>query len=892
MALAGIAKRYTSYWVYCNVIRTTFAPDGLSHTFYALAEGWLLRVIHHAMMFKKQLDIVRADCNGMVMDLYQTIPKIKEEQSLAEAVALSNVCKMDQSKAQEYETYQRYVGLQRKIICRLKMRRAEHHNKQRRYSLDGGGDFFDKMEPTSFEEAARRGLEPPNINTFGGLHDDGEDDNNDDLQIRPSRKSKKTSSSSSSKKKKPYKRRPSFESDSVVSGHNINDDDHGGHTDQEKVQQDDDNDNDNDDDVSEIPDHNTKQKRKQPSLSQLIAKSERQATEQDEISAIAAKHGLKGQKKQPTKPLPSNQQNEEKLGDGDQPLRTRTSRRSSNTRIQTDGEIPPSPPSSTPNSASPTAKKSMDSPSKKSPQRTLSDRQLKAAQKRRMEKLHQSNASLSASFASLSSPRRTSSDRQMRPGAAMRRAEQLQQSNSSFNRSTADIPSSPRRTSSDRQMRANASFNGSMKSITSSPRRMSSDRQMKGGIATRRSEQSQASNRSLNSSSNSFHLDGMDTGSPRQTKSDVPFEKTTIEPSSSSSPSSPPPSPPNKGLKGGTNKLGNRTASPYRTHSERVMSGERTHSVRSLSPRRGLSERRMLLSPRATDRRPSLGRNFSSNSGSTERRLSLGKGVSEESTGSRGIERHAALPNATSRRPLTSQSTTTTTPAVTTTSQNASRRGLVGSSGSSNHSSRLPATSPALAVRKATVPSPRLGYKTSIPPPVWSSSSPSPSSMTERKQQQPQHHQQQTAISRPEGSSPAVARGKIKSADAIGDEKEDDEVEDDPSKDYFDEFGRRRSSASGSIVRRISIVEDRSGSMGVSTVSSRPGLAASKRPSFKRPTLSKSRSQRLRIRQKAVDRLELSRRKLSARDNSEQLDGLSGHSFQGSDHSQKESMHQ
>jgi membrane-associated HD superfamily phosphohydrolase len=126
IALASVAKRFTSLWEYARIVRTSFAEDQLGHTWFGWCEAWLLRLIHHAMMFKNQFTIVQKDCNGMLMDLYETIPKIKEEQNLGEAVALNNLCKQEISSRQSKQDHQEYVRLQRKIICKLKMRTAEN----------------------------------------------------------------------------------------------------------------------------------------------------------------------------------------------------------------------------------------------------------------------------------------------------------------------------------------------------------------------------------------------------------------------------------------------------------------------------------------------------------------------------------------------------------------------------------------------------------------------------------------------------------------------------------------------------------------------------------------------------------------------------------------------
>jgi hypothetical protein len=161
IALASVAKRFTSLWEYARIVRTSFAEDQLGHTWFGWCEAWLLRLIHHAMMFKNQFTIVQKDCNGMLMDLYETIPKIKEEQNLGEAVALNNLCKQEISSRQSKQDHQEYVRLQRKIICKLKMRTAEkaRETRRRRFSLPSSSNGQMAAEPTSFEQIARMAQE-------------------------------------------------------------------------------------------------------------------------------------------------------------------------------------------------------------------------------------------------------------------------------------------------------------------------------------------------------------------------------------------------------------------------------------------------------------------------------------------------------------------------------------------------------------------------------------------------------------------------------------------------------------------------------------------------------------------------------------------------------------
>jgi hypothetical protein len=119
IAFTKVAQQHIPFWEYAKVVRMSFAADKLKHTWFGWCEAWLLRNIHHAMMSKKQLTIVQKDCNRMLMDLYQTIPVIKEEKLLGDAIAMRNLCKADESSKTLKENYLQYEGYQRKIICKL-----------------------------------------------------------------------------------------------------------------------------------------------------------------------------------------------------------------------------------------------------------------------------------------------------------------------------------------------------------------------------------------------------------------------------------------------------------------------------------------------------------------------------------------------------------------------------------------------------------------------------------------------------------------------------------------------------------------------------------------------------------------------------------------------------
>jgi hypothetical protein len=98
------------------------------------------------MMFKKQLAIVQKDCNGMLMDLYQTIPVIKEEKLLGDAIAMRNLCKADKSSKTLKENYLKYEGFQRKIICKLTISTEKQNSEEPHATM--------MEEPTSSEQVA------------------------------------------------------------------------------------------------------------------------------------------------------------------------------------------------------------------------------------------------------------------------------------------------------------------------------------------------------------------------------------------------------------------------------------------------------------------------------------------------------------------------------------------------------------------------------------------------------------------------------------------------------------------------------------------------------------------------------------------------------------------
>lgn len=136
--MASIAKKFIGFWEYAEIVGEEFEKDEVvSHTWWCLVEAWVLRVIHHAMMWKNQKDIVVRDCNSMIKDCLRQIPKLKEEGNLAEACALTDLCKEDTSQRNYKEHRMHHINLQQRMISRLKQRAT----------LDS------RKEPRSFEDA-------------------------------------------------------------------------------------------------------------------------------------------------------------------------------------------------------------------------------------------------------------------------------------------------------------------------------------------------------------------------------------------------------------------------------------------------------------------------------------------------------------------------------------------------------------------------------------------------------------------------------------------------------------------------------------------------------------------------------------------------------------------
>lgn len=150
--LTPLAQKYLSFFDYATVIREQFDVMNLRYTYMGWCEAWLLRAIHHSAMHQHQLGLIQRDSNTMLMDLYDSIPQIKHEESLVKAVAMDNFCKSKDSQGLYKMKYQNYVGIQQKMIYKLQRCKQElaSEERKRRFSLGYGN----RAEPLSFEEVA------------------------------------------------------------------------------------------------------------------------------------------------------------------------------------------------------------------------------------------------------------------------------------------------------------------------------------------------------------------------------------------------------------------------------------------------------------------------------------------------------------------------------------------------------------------------------------------------------------------------------------------------------------------------------------------------------------------------------------------------------------------
>ena len=160
IALARIAKSFIGFWEYADIVEEEFSKgdDPRSHFWWCVVEAWILRVIHHNMMFKHQLDIVKKDCNEMIRDMLGTVPRVQNEHSLKEVCALSDLCKVHKSKRTRQENLDHYLKLQRRMICKLKKKHLEtasqHRQAQTQQDMTkrrSGGSIPEV--PNSFEQA-------------------------------------------------------------------------------------------------------------------------------------------------------------------------------------------------------------------------------------------------------------------------------------------------------------------------------------------------------------------------------------------------------------------------------------------------------------------------------------------------------------------------------------------------------------------------------------------------------------------------------------------------------------------------------------------------------------------------------------------------------------------
>jgi hypothetical protein len=90
------------------------------------AEAKLLRAQHHSFMVERQRDISNQVHQSILEYVGQIqMPQLKQEKELAEMVAHTQISKLKQTKQHMIEQYQEVLGIQRKIMTKLRLRELE-----------------------------------------------------------------------------------------------------------------------------------------------------------------------------------------------------------------------------------------------------------------------------------------------------------------------------------------------------------------------------------------------------------------------------------------------------------------------------------------------------------------------------------------------------------------------------------------------------------------------------------------------------------------------------------------------------------------------------------------------------------------------------------------------
>jgi hypothetical protein len=98
---------------------TSSMSTACPYTWYGWCEAWLLRSLHHAMNYKRQLDRVRADSNAQILFLYYQIEAIQEEESDVETDLFKAIHRASQRNSHRRKLWQHYLHVQESMIQKL-----------------------------------------------------------------------------------------------------------------------------------------------------------------------------------------------------------------------------------------------------------------------------------------------------------------------------------------------------------------------------------------------------------------------------------------------------------------------------------------------------------------------------------------------------------------------------------------------------------------------------------------------------------------------------------------------------------------------------------------------------------------------------------------------------
>jgi hypothetical protein len=113
-----------------RILSTKGPPWRATYTCYGWCEAWLLRSLHHAMNWKRQLDRVRIDSNTQIVFLYNEIESIQEDESDIETQYYKWIHQASQKNSTRRKLLQHYLHVQECIIHKLQRWEQQYQRQQ------------------------------------------------------------------------------------------------------------------------------------------------------------------------------------------------------------------------------------------------------------------------------------------------------------------------------------------------------------------------------------------------------------------------------------------------------------------------------------------------------------------------------------------------------------------------------------------------------------------------------------------------------------------------------------------------------------------------------------------------------------------------------------------